>query len=55
MTEEEDKSDLRPIMDTPYLSLMGELWNAYCDALGENWPIVIALHCIGDQQTSVSN
>ena len=24
--------------DTPHLTLMGEMWGANCDDLGENWP-----------------
>ena len=33
--------------DTPYLPLKGELWGAYCEDFGENWPRYngTALYC----------
>ena len=34
----ESVSDLRITTDTPYLSLMSELWGVYCEDFGENWP-----------------
>ena len=36
MTESE--SDIRITTDTPYLTLMDELWGIYWEDLGENWP-----------------
>ena len=30
--------NFRIITDTPYLTLTGELWGAYCKYLWENWP-----------------
>ena len=31
-------SDFRITKDTPYHSLMGDLWGVFCADLGENWP-----------------
>ena len=37
MTEAEYRSEFKLTKDTPYLTLMGELWNVYCEKL-ENRP-----------------
>ena len=37
MTESEHKSDFKLTTDTPYLALMGKLWDVYCEDSGENW------------------
>ena len=37
MTAAEHESDLKLSTDTPYLTLMGELWGACCEKIGENW------------------
>ena len=34
----ENEWDIRITTDTPYLTLMGELWDVYCEGLEENWP-----------------
>ena len=34
----ECESDIRITIETPYLTLTGELWGVYCDDFGENWP-----------------
>ena len=33
----ESESGIRITTDTSYLALTGELWDAYCEGLGENW------------------
>ena len=38
MTATERKSGFNITTDTPYLALRGELWGAYWEDLGENWP-----------------
>ena len=38
MTATERESDFKLKTDTPYLTLMGELWGVYHDNFGENWP-----------------
>ena len=37
ITVAESESNIRITTDTPYLTLMGELWDVYCEDLGENW------------------
>ena len=35
----ESESDFRITVDTPYLTLTGELWGVvFCEDFGENWP-----------------
>ena len=36
MTEAKYKSNFEHIKDTPYLTLMGELWGVFCENFGEN-------------------
>ena len=38
MTEAKCESEFEPTKDTPYLTLTGELWDAFCEDFGENWP-----------------
>ena len=38
ITVAESESDIIITTDTPYLALTGELWDAYCEDFGENWP-----------------
>ena len=38
MTGAECVSDFNLTTDTPYLALMGEIWDVYCEAFGDNWP-----------------
>ena len=38
ITVAESESDIRITTDTQYLVLTGELWDVYCEDLGENWP-----------------
>ena len=38
ITVAESESEFRITTDTPYLTLMGELWGVYCEDLGKNWP-----------------
>ena len=38
VTETEYKSEFEHTKDGPYLALTSELWNVFCEALGENWP-----------------
>ena len=37
VTEVEYKSEFVSTKDTPYLTLTGELWCAFCEDFGENW------------------
>ena len=37
-TEEHKSSNISLTEDTPYLTLMGELWGVYCENFGENRP-----------------
>ena len=37
MTVAERRSDFKLTIDTPYLTLMGELWGICCKDIGENW------------------
>ena len=46
LTVAESESDIRIIKDTPYRALTGELWDVYCENLGENWPRIMVPHCI---------
>ena len=34
----ENESDFEHTKDTPYLTLMSELWGVYCENFQENWP-----------------
>ena len=45
MAAAELKSDIELTKDTPFLALMGELWSVCSKDLGENWPVITALHC----------
>ena len=36
-TEAEYQSDAGFTKDTPFLSLVGELWGVFCEYLWENW------------------
>ena len=38
MTAAEHELDLKLTRGTPNLALMGELWGASCEEIGENWP-----------------
>ena len=38
MTDGGHKLDLELMKGTSYLTLIGELWGAYCEDLGDNWP-----------------
>ena len=38
VTEAEHKLEFRLTKDTPYLTLLGELWGVFCEDFGENWP-----------------
>ena len=38
--------DIRITTDTPYLSVMGELWAFCCGHLGENWPHFNSTKCM---------
>ena len=37
MTMAEHKSNIRLTKDTAYLTLMGELWDVFCEDFEENW------------------
>ena len=37
-TQAEYQSDAGSTKDTPYLALMGELWDVSCEYFLENWP-----------------
>ena len=39
MAYSEYKSEFGSTKYTPYLALRGELWGAFCEDFGENWPI----------------
>ena len=38
MTAAQRKSDFKITTHTPYLALTGELWDVYCEDLGDTWP-----------------
>ena len=38
MTEAEHGSESELTKNTPYLNLMGEIWDIYCEYFGENRP-----------------
>ena len=38
MTVGEFISDFKLTIDTPHLTLTGELWGICCKDIGENWP-----------------
>ena len=38
VTEVKYASEVIFTIDIPYLALTGELWGAFCEDLGENWP-----------------
>ena len=44
MTEADPKSDPELTKDTPYVTLMGELWDFCCEALEEIDSIIKASH-----------
>ena len=37
MIEADHKSEVRLTTDNPYLTLTGELWDVYCENIGEDW------------------
>ena len=38
MTEAKHNTDFELTLDTPYLTLTGEIWGIYRDYVEENWP-----------------
>ena len=38
VTEAEHASEFKLTKDTPYPTLIGELWGVYCNDFEENWP-----------------
>ena len=40
--------------DTPYLTLMDELWDVYCAGFGENWSHNNGTHCISSSILLIS-
>ena len=37
ISEVEHRPDFQCIKDTQYLTLMGKLWNVYCESFGKYW------------------
>ena len=38
MTKAKQASEVIFSKETPYVTLTGELWDVFCEALGEKWP-----------------